>query len=588
MSAYKCWCNQNEIVTCGKVSDNEYEATPRQFPVIQDIDIVKDTTLLVFQISNFHHRAGGFFTTPKIGLKEDIFRDKIMKIAFDLFLFGSILIISLYHFGLSFMRREKLTSLYFGLFTLIMAIRTIFTGSFVISIPFPDISWFLKYRIEYLTLYLSPLFILSFFYNIYRKDINLHFSRIFIGICILYAFTTLLPTVIFTELMFSFFLVLGISIAYLFTRLIKTVIRKRLGAKILFSSVLILFLTTINDVLLMRGYVHNTIELVPFGTFIFVLGQSLVLAKIFSDAFNKKELLTIELNYQNINLEKIIQKRTVELVHQKEELQTTLEDLKSTQSQLIQSEKMASLGELTAGIAHEIQNPLNFVNNFSEVNQELLLEMKEEIDKGKMDEAKALANDVFDNEKKINHHGKRADSIVKGMLQHSRSSSGVKELTDINALADEFLRLSYHGLRAKDKTFNASLITDFDSSIGKIKVVPEEIRRVILNLLNNAFYAVTDRKKFNAEGYEPVVSIGTKLIGDQVEIRVSDNGNGMPQKVMDKIFQPFFTTKPAGQGAGLGLSMSYDIVTKGHEGKLMVDTTEGEGSTFYIYLPYTS
>ena len=271
------------------------------------------------------------------------------------------------------------------------------------------------------------------------------------------------------------------------------------------------------------------------------------------------------------------------------ELEKTLSNLKMTQNQLIQSEKMASLGELTAGIAHEIQNPLNFVNNFSEVNKELLVEMNDELTKGNIEEARSIAKDVTDNEEKINHHGKRADAIVKGMLQHSRSSNGIKEPTDINALCDEYLRLSYHGLRAKDKSFNTTIKTDFDESIDKINVIPQDIGRVILNLLTNAFYVVDEKKKNPQppEGgvYDPTVSISTKKMGDKVEIKVSDNGNGIPQKVLDKIFQPFFTTKPTGQGTGLGLSLSYDIVTKGHGGELKVETKEGEGSTFIIQLP---
>jgi len=210
--------------------------------------------------------------------------------------------------------------------------------------------------------------------------------------------------------------------------------------------------------------------------------------------------------------------------------------------------------------------------------------MEEEIDKGNLEEAKKIARDILENQQKINQHGKRADSIVKGMLQHSRSSSGVKEPTDINKLADEFLRLAYHGLRAKDKSFNASLKTDFDNKLGKISVVSEEIGRVILNLVNNAFYAVSERKKLKIVGYEPFVSIVTRLVDDHVEIQVSDNGNGIPQKVMDKIFQPFFTTKPAGQGTGLGLSLSYDII-KVHGGELRVETKEGEGTEFTIVLP---
>jgi signal transduction histidine kinase len=280
-----------------------------------------------------------------------------------------------------------------------------------------------------------------------------------------------------------------------------------------------------------------------------------------------------------------------------EEVELTLSQLKSAQSQLIQSEKMASLGELTAGIAHEIQNPLNFVNNFSEVNKELLIELKDEINKGNFDEVNIIANDIISNEEKINHHGKRADAIVKGMLQHSSSGSGVKEPTDINALADEYLRLAYHGLRAKDNSFNATKKTDFDETIGNINIIPQDIGRVLLNLINNAFYAVNEKMKSAPSGYEPQVSVSTRLLPpsenslihqstNSLIISVKDNGNGIPQKILDKIFQPFFTTKPTGQGTGLGLSLSYDIV-KAHGGELKVETKEGEGSTFIIQIPTT-
>jgi signal transduction histidine kinase len=270
-------------------------------------------------------------------------------------------------------------------------------------------------------------------------------------------------------------------------------------------------------------------------------------------------------------------------------LETTLTNLKNTQSQLIQSEKMASLGELTAGIAHEIQNPLNFVNNFSEVNKELVDELKEELATGNRQQAIEIADDIKANEEKINHHGKRADAIVKGMLQHSRTNSGQKEPTDINALADEYLRLAYHGLRAKDKSFNATMKTDFDESIGSINIIPQDIGRVVLNLINNAFYAVDEKKKKSGNTYEPIVTVSTRTVkppsgGLGAEIRVVDNGNGIPQKVLDKIFQPFFTTKPTGQGTGLGLSLSYDII-RAHGGELKVETEEREGSTFIISLP---
>ncbi|HET9746418.1 MAG TPA: ATP-binding protein, partial [Chitinophagaceae bacterium] len=309
------------------------------------------------------------------------------------------------------------------------------------------------------------------------------------------------------------------------------------------------------------------------------------------------------LKAQNEELKKQVDLKT-------EALYNSLKDLQDTQQQLIQAAKMASLGELTAGIAHEIQNPLNFVNNFSEINKELIEELNAERQKpgAERDEQleKQILNDIRENEEKIIHHGKRADAIVKGMLQHSRTSSGQKELTDINALCDEYLRLAYHGLRAKDQSFNATMKTNFDETIGSIKIIPQDIGRVVLNLINNALYAVSEKKKsmlLSPEGedgaasanYEPVVTVTTKRLGPPlgdrgrpggywVEIRVDDNGNGIPQKVLDKIFQPFFTTKPTGQGTGLGLSLSYDIV-KAHGGELKVETNEGTGSSFIIELP---
>ncbi|MCU7550300.1 ATP-binding protein [Chitinophagaceae bacterium LB-8] len=284
-------------------------------------------------------------------------------------------------------------------------------------------------------------------------------------------------------------------------------------------------------------------------------------------------------------LEALVQERTLELTQQKEELQEALSALKQTQSQLIQKEKMASLGELTAGIAHEIQNPLNFVNNFSEVNEELILEMVKELLSGKTKEVMNVIEDIKANNLKIHHHGKRADAIVKNMLQHSRASAGKKELADLNALVDEYLRLSYHGLRAKDKAFNVALITNFDPGVGRINIIQQDIGRVLLNIFNNAFYAVNEKKKRQIIGYEPTVSVCTKRLTDKVEIRVKDNGVGVPENVMGKIFQPFYTTKPTGEGTGLGLSLSYDIVTKKHSGELIVETREGEFAEFIIHLP---
>jgi signal transduction histidine kinase len=279
------------------------------------------------------------------------------------------------------------------------------------------------------------------------------------------------------------------------------------------------------------------------------------------------------------------QKANKLLQRQKEDIEKAMSQLKLTQNQLIQSEKMASLGELTAGIAHEIQNPLNFVNNFSEVNTELIEEMRQEMDKGNYDEVKAIAADVQENQQKINQHGKRADFIVKGMLQHSRTSTGEKQPTDINTLADEFFKLSYHGLRAKDKSFNAEMITHFDRILPKTNVSQQDMGRVLLNLFNNAFYAVNQKAKTAGADYKPEVSVTTLTENGQLIIKVKDNGTGMPNHVKEKIMQPFFTTKPTGEGTGLGLSLTYDMVVKGHGGSIQVESTQGQGSEFIITLP---
>jgi len=293
------------------------------------------------------------------------------------------------------------------------------------------------------------------------------------------------------------------------------------------------------------------------------------------------------LQKEKILLEQKVTIRTDQLKKEKEKVESTLSELKTTQTQLIQSEKMASLGELTAGIAHEIQNPLNFVNNFSEVNTELIEEMKDDIVNGNLEEALAIADDIKDNQQKINMHGKRADGIVKGMLEHSRSGNGQKEPTDLNALADEYLRLSYHGLRAKDKSFNAELITRFDPNLPKINVVSQDIGRVMLNLFNNAFYAASQKQKSGAADYKPTIEVETFFLPLQGVggFKVEDNGAGIPDHIKDKIMQPFFTTKPTGQGTGLGLSLSYDMVVKRHGGNIQINSIEGHGSEFIVTLP---
>jgi two-component system NtrC family sensor kinase len=313
---------------------------------------------------------------------------------------------------------------------------------------------------------------------------------------------------------------------------------------------------------------------VRFYALLSILGVLILIAFILLYANQKRKKANDLLHHRNEEIE--IQRKSLE---------KTLEKLKTAQNQLIQSEKMASLGELTAGIAHEIQNPLNFVNNFSEVNTEMIDELEAEINAGNVSEALSLATDIKENEKKINHHGKRADFIVKGMLLHSRKNTGEKQLTNINVLADEFFKLSYHGLRAKDKSFNAEMITHFDENLPKVDVVQQDIGRVLLNLFNNAFYAVNQKQKIASADYKPEITVTTSVENNYIIIRVKDNGVGISDNIKDKIMQPFFTTKPTGEGTGLGLSLTYDMVVKGHGGSIQVNSIEGEGSEFSIQLP---
>jgi len=313
----------------------------------------------------------------------------------------------------------------------------------------------------------------------------------------------------------------------------------------------------------------------PLSMLVYVAVRLKLTIKEVRESARQVLALSEEKKQEALNRQKILE----------EEVNRQTAEIRANQARLIQSEKMASLGELTAGIAHEIQNPLNFVNNFSEVNREMIDELKEELKDGNVDEALAIADDIKQNEDKIGHHGKRADSIVKGMLEHSRSHSGQKEPTDLNGMADEFMRLSYHGLRAKDKSFNAEMVTCFDLNLPKVSVVQQDMGRVLLNLFNNAFYAVNQKAKTAGAAYKPEVTVSTAFENGGVIIKVKDNGVGIPDAIKEKIMQPFFTTKPTGEGTGLGLSLTYDMVVKGHGGSIKVESKEGEGSEFVITLP---
>ena len=390
-----------------------------------------------------------------------------------------------------------------------------------------------------------------------------------------------------------FFLIMNLE----FLRLnIKAVQRGRKGAWILLTTSIVFFVSVLLYICFnIIGYressslFQSVCFMVPGIGFSFFYAsefarnavelqvQAIEVKKLSDEMIEKEREKQQILSSQNETLEKQVTKRTAEL-------RQSIKDLRDTEQQLIQREKMASLGELTAGIAHEIQNPLNFVNNFSEVNTELIDEMKIELREGKIDNVLHLVEDVKQNSKKINYHGKRADAIVKSMLQHSRSS-GNKELTDINILTDECLRLSYHGMRAKEKTFNVKTETKFDNSIPPVNIISQDIGRVLLNLFTNAFYSIIEKKKHAGVNFEPCITVETRKNGNMISISIHDNGNGISQKNLDKIFQPFFTTKPTGEGTGLGLSISYDIITKSHNGELKVESKEGEYAEFVIILP---
>ncbi|MBL7821853.1 MAG: GHKL domain-containing protein [Saprospiraceae bacterium] len=489
---------------------------------------------------------------------------------------------ALIHLILFLFYRNQKSNLFFAIFTITLSCWGILEHESVGNEIASVVILCKRLWIPYFAL--VPLTGVAFLYSLFYKSLPKRFWYIF--------FITLVASIIFW---FGYILWLSLVIfLVLILEMIRIVIvgiRKRINDFWIIGFGFGLFSLSLISVALLVGSSYFSLSL--WYILIYLTGILPVLISMSVYLSRQVANTNRDLEYQlvnNLKLEFENSKKELELQKAEElkqafiALEKAHNELRSTQSQLIQSEKMASLGELMAGIAHEIQNPLNFVKNFAEINKELLTEMKEEIDQGNLKNAKSIAQDVFENEEKIHFHSKRADAIVKGMLQHSRSSNSQKELVDINALVDEYLRLAYHGLRAKDKSFNVTLRTNFDTNLDKINIVPQEIGRVVLNLITNAFYATEEKKKKGLNGYIPIVTVSTRIQNNKVEIVVSDNGSGIPSKILDKIFQPFFTTKPTGQGTGLGLSLSYDIV-KAHGGELSVHTKEGEYTEFIIILP---
>jgi signal transduction histidine kinase len=526
----------------------------------------------------------------------------------DVFIFGLLAFAGLFIFLFFLNIREKMY-LYFACYLFVLAIGRFNTYYEMYFVFFRDNPLLYSYLIEMFWLF-PDLFLILFIRNLLNTRVTLpRWNTCLILLTVIYSIIYLIAYIVGHSYKLNPFLgLLSESTAALIE--ISILITFILSLKFIRTNkVLMLVVLPLQCIwCVLRSILHVTDQLSynnfnPYQIKIFSVlhdnwyGFETILLVSLTTAFSwillrrygdlKKMVVEKELEKQ-IEMRNMIEKQKAELndevAKRTVELRKSLEDLRSTQAQLIQQEKMASLGEMTAGIAHEIQNPLNFVNNFSEVNSELLKEMKLEMDKGNFSEAKSVAETIIQNEEKIINHGKRADGIVKGMLQHSQLSTAIKEPTDINKLAGEYFRLAYHGMRARDKDFNVKMESELDQHAGMVNIIPQDIGRVLLNLFNNAFYAVTEKMKLNLPGYEPVVLLNTKKLDHKIEISIKDNGSGIPEKIKDKIFQPFYTTKPAGQGTGLGLSLSYDIV-KAHGGEIRVETKDEEGSVFILNLP---
>jgi signal transduction histidine kinase len=570
-TSYRVFVNNLEVASAGHPDTTDQTTVPKFVDRTAELLTTADTLHLLMQIANFRHSKGGPNKTIFIGDRSNLIQKRKQEDAYDILLAGCLLMTGLFFLGLYLFGRRDRSILYFSIFAVAYSYRIIGANTYVLQSLYPEMGWSPGIHLEYLSLLMSIIFFSLYTRALYPKEAGKFLIPIQLVICLtLVAIVLIFPPMVFTSLLNIFLIVMFGMVICAFYVYFRAYRNRRVGASFALMSTAVLLVVFIGIIFQYFEIIHLPRTVLFGGYLSFFFLQSLILLFRFTHALNTA---ISELGQQK----KIVEDSNTAL-------QTTISELNATQAQLIQSEKMASLGELTAGIAHEIQNPLNFVNNFSEVNVELIDEMQADLKEGNQQAAIALSEDIRKNLEKINHHGKRADSIVKNMLLHSRKRTGQKEPTDINALADEYIRLSYHGLRAKDKTFNAAIHTRFDESLGKVAVVPQDMGRMLLNLYNNAFYAVQQKAGTAGPGYQPTVTLTTRKEGGQVLITISDNGTGIPDAVKEKIFQPFFTTKPAGEGTGLGLSMSYDII-KAHGGEMIVHSVAGQGSEFIIQIP---
>jgi signal transduction histidine kinase len=575
-SSYNLFVNKVLIDSNGHISANQDSMVANFSPKVVSFPIQSDTTELVLHISNAIHCEGGIRSQILLGTQQSVQRSHNLAYMLNLLLTGAMLILFIYHFWMFLLRKKERVYFAFGMVCLVVFLRSVVTNERYLQVCLTGLKAQIGIKLDYLTIVLAGLTAAYFFYTLFPKDFSIKVIKFFLLIAGLETLAILvLNTVELTQQLVWFQLIIIIELAFVTWVSILSTIRKRNDSISFLLSLLLGFFFIINDILY-ENLIINTAYISHFGLLAGIIVQAHILAKRISQAFNSVEEFSA-------NLETVVEQRTAEL--------------KASQAQLIQKEKLASLGELTAGIAHEIQNPLNFVNNFSEVSSELVDEMEEELKVGNADIAIEIAGDLKQNLEKINHHGKRASSIVKGMLEHSRQSTGERELTNINQLADEYLRLAYHGMKAKDNNrvtaqFQAEYELIADENLPLINVVPQDTGRVLLNLINNAFQSPAPQTPDGGATFVKKVTVKTfKIEANENSpfggwgASVSDNGAGIPTDILPKIFQPFFTTKPTGEGTGLGLSLAYDIVTKGHGGTLEVETKEGEGTTFIVKLP---
>ncbi|MBO0930931.1 ATP-binding protein [Fibrella aquatilis] len=601
LRAYGRMDRAGRVIEAATAPQGDYEVLPLLRPGIHVLAVRLAHRPVPWYEPNRLDKVNGAFglrLAPTKGITRRVVLRTFWDAAGAYWLAGFFLALGVVH-ALYFMYRRKRISLIFGLTMVFGAVYFIAENAIKYTSSLVQIAWLGFFSLLSFTLYFCCLLLTYYAYLQRRTGIVFWITSLLMLVNVILSNYT---GAMFVNYLFSFGITMLLTQGmFLSVRAIKAksadgwiVMGSLISLIVMLTSQLIVNYVFAEPLAPYAATINETINALFFITVPLTLALLLARENAQTNAALTHNLAEVKqlseekeaiLTQQKAFLEEQVAARTAELSQ-------SLAELRATQQQLVQREKMASLGELTAGIAHEIQNPLNFVNNFTEVSTELVEEMQEEKRKpaAKRDEAleTELLGDLTQNLSKISLHGKRASSIVRGMLEHSRNTSGQHEPTNLNALADEYLRLSYHGLRAKDKLFNARLLTDFDLHMPPVSVVSQDLGRVLLNLFNNAFYAVQQRATLALAGYEPTVSVQTKTAGNIVEIRVTDNGTGIPAGTLGKIFQPFFTTKPAGQGTGLGLSLSYDIITKGHGGNLRAESVEGEGTTFVINLPLVS